>query len=342
VCEVIDEELLRVLSAHSGRSETFLHPPEPMTGGFWAAIYGFELGEHLADLDGPFTGPLVLRVMPNRATAVRETTVQRTVAEQGYPTPRVVLDGFDEGLGGAFMVMQRAEGIPLLAGLGIGRAIVGLPKILRRVARQLAAASAQLHELDTQPVADSLERAGVDIGSLGAQARLEEIRVAAQVPFAGFADLLAWLEQRRPSLEPAVVCHGDIHPFNMLMMPDESFTLLDWTNANLCRRELDVGFTAALLHTAPMKVPKFAQRPMAAITGSLARRFVDTYRRMAPIHLDVVEWFETLQYGRCLAAVAMAPIVDDGIIGADHPFRLSAPAMIRQVQTITDVTITLA
>ena len=280
--------------------------------------------------------------MPNRDTGVRETIVQRMVAEQGYPTPRVVLDGFDEGLGGSFMIMERADGVALLEGLAIGSALLGLPKILRRVARQLSIAAVQLHDLDPQPIAESLEAAGVDVASLGVESRLDEIRAAAGVPFAGFTELVAWLESRRPALTPAVVCHGDIHPFNMLMTPDESFTLLDWTNANLCRREYDVGFTAALLHTAPVEVPRIAERPVAAIMGTLARRFIDTYRRMAPINLDVVEWFETLQYGRCLAAVAMAPIINDGIVGDAHPFRKAAPAMIRQVRTITEVEIKLS
>ncbi len=72
------------------------------------------------------------------------------------------------------------------------------------------------------------------------------------------------------------------------------------------------------------------------ITGSLAHRFIDAYRRQAPINLDVVEWFETLQYARCLAAVAMARS-DHPIIGAKHPFRIAAPAMLRQVRMITDV-----
>ena len=327
-----------MLSAHTGRTETFSHPPVRMTGGFWAAIYSFQLDRPPPELGGP----LVLRVMPNRNTAARERIVQRTVAEEGYPTPRVVLDGFDEALGGSFMVMQRAEGVALLAGLDIGRALLGLPKILRRVARQLSIASVQLHDLDPQPVIALLEAAGVDIASMGVEGRLDEIRAAAGVPFAGFAELVTWLESRQPSLVPAVVCHGDIHPFNMLMNVDESFTLLDWTNANLCRREFDVGFTAALLHTAPVEVPKIAERPVAAVMAMLARRFIDTYRRMAPINLDVVEWFETLQYGRCLAAVAMAPLIGDGIVGDAHPFRKSAPAMLRQVRMITDVTIELS
>ncbi len=64
-------------------------------------------------------GPLVLRVMPTTG-AVSETIVQRVVADQGYPTPRVVVDGVDEGLGGAFMVMERVDGVQLLDGLSIG------------------------------------------------------------------------------------------------------------------------------------------------------------------------------------------------------------------------------
>jgi aminoglycoside phosphotransferase (APT) family kinase protein len=151
---------------------------------------------------------------------------------------------------------------------------------------------------------------------------------------------LAWLESRRPSFEPAVVCHGDIHPFNLLATPDGSLNVLDWTNASLCRREFDVGCTAALLQCAPISVPRIGQAPLRLITGSFARRFVDAYRRKAPINLDVVEWFETLQYGRCLAAVATAA-ADDPIVGEHHPFRVAAPAMIRQVRMITDVTIEL-
>lgn len=306
-------------------------------GGFWAAIYSFQLATPPAAL----SGPLVLRVMPNTKSAIVETIFQRDVAEQGYPAPRVVLDGFDDELGGAFMVMERVDGAPLLAGLKVGGALLSLPKTLRRVARQLSLAATQLHELDPQPILESLTAAGVDPESLGPEARLAEIRAAAGSALAGFEALLAWLESRRPSFAPVVVCHGDIHPFNMLVTEDESFNLLDWTNGSLCRREYDVGCTAALLQCAPISVPGWAQGPLRAVTGSLSHRFVDIYRKVgASINLDVVEWFETLQYARCLAAVAMAPF-DDPIIGAKHPFRLSAPAMIHQIRTITDVTIAL-
>jgi aminoglycoside phosphotransferase (APT) family kinase protein len=333
---VIDEALLRVVSAHAEQPQRYAVPPTRMEGGFWAAIYGFELDHPPAGMGGP----LVLRVMPNPDAGVRETIVQREVAEQGYPTPSVVLDGFDEGLGGAFMVMERVEGVPLLAGLNLSRALLRMPTTLRRLAVQLSTATLRLHELDPQPVADSLEAAGIDAAALGTDARLDEIRQAAATSSAGFEDLLRWLESRRPVSTPAVICHGDIHPFNMLVTDDGSFNLLDWTNGNICRREYDVGFTAAFLRCAPLEVPRIATSVVRAITGSLARRFVDAYRKVAPINLDVVEWFETLQYGRCLAAVVTMPI-DDKIVGERHPFRLAAPEMVRQLRTITGVTIEL-
>jgi aminoglycoside phosphotransferase (APT) family kinase protein len=333
---MIDDDLLRVMSAHAGSPQAFARSPAPISGGYWAAIYGFELDDPPAGS----SGRLVLRVMPNASSARIETIVHRSVVEQGYPTPRVLLDGFDEGLGGAFIVMERVEGAQLLEGLRLGGALLSLPKILRRIARQLSVASVRLHDLDPQPVRVALEEAGIDPDTLGPQARLGEIRAVARTTSVGLDGVLAWLENRRPPFTPAVVCHGDIHPFNMLVGDDDSFNLLDWTNGCLCRREYDVGCTAALLHCAPIAVPRLAEGALRAVTGSLAHRFVDMYRKLAPINLDVVEWFETLQYARCIAAVASAAL-DDPIVGAKHPFRISAPAMIRQLRMITDVTVEL-
>ncbi|HZY09103.1 MAG TPA: hypothetical protein VFE69_15200, partial [Ilumatobacteraceae bacterium] len=101
-----------------------------MSGGFWAAIYGFELDNPPTDL----AGPLVLRVMPNQNAGIRESIVQRTVAEQGYATPRVVLDGVDDALGGAFMVMRRVDGVGLLEDLSLGRTVLQFPKVARHLA----------------------------------------------------------------------------------------------------------------------------------------------------------------------------------------------------------------
>ncbi|HZX53946.1 MAG TPA: phosphotransferase [Ilumatobacteraceae bacterium] len=334
---MITDDLLRVLSAHAGEPLAFAATPVPMTGGFWAKIYSFELDNPPADL----AGPLVLRVMPSRDAGVREAIVQRTVAQQGYPTPEVVLDGVDEALGGAFLVMRRVEGVGLFGDVSLGRTVLQFPKMARHLAGQLSRAAVALHQLDPQPLTDRLQQAGVDVSALGVESRLGQIDAAAEAGCHGFADLAQWLRSKRPVTTPVVICHGDIHPFNMLETSDESFWLLDWTNASLCRREFDVGCTAALLNCAPIEVPTIGRAPLRVMTNSLAQRFIKAYRQHVPINLDIVEWFETLQYGRCLAEVAIAPIKNDGIVDARHPFRISAPAMIRQVVQITEVTIDL-
>ncbi len=75
----------------------------------------------------------------------------------------------------------------------------------------------QLHALDPMPVVDALVAARIDIGALGVDARLAEVREAARTTSAGFDGVLRWLDNHRPAMGPAVVCHGDIHPFNMLV-----------------------------------------------------------------------------------------------------------------------------
>ncbi len=55
---MIDEALLRVLSTHVGVPQTFAQPPEPISGGYWAATYGFELAVPPADHHVTMTLPL--------------------------------------------------------------------------------------------------------------------------------------------------------------------------------------------------------------------------------------------------------------------------------------------
>ena len=189
----------------------------------------------------------------------------------------MVVDGFDDPLGGAFMVMERVDGVAPFDDLGFGRAMVGMPTTFRRLPRLLATVTFELHRLDPQPIVDALDLAGIDVGDLGVAAHLDEIdRVARTTSLRG-RRRARWLEHRRPVMAPVVVCHGDIHPFNLLVADDGSFNVLDWTNGNICRREYDVGFTAGLLVLcADGQLPRIAQRPMVAIADSLSRRFVES------------------------------------------------------------------
>ena len=130
------EQLLFVLRSTAAEPGlAYDRRPEPMHGGFWAELCSFSLAE---PPDG-WPKELVARLMPDPGAARKETIVQSAVASAGFPTPMVRASGGPEdGLGRAFMIMDRGPGGPLLAGLdGAGAVTSGLG-LLRRVKEQRA------------------------------------------------------------------------------------------------------------------------------------------------------------------------------------------------------------
>jgi len=334
--------LERILTDHLGAPITLRAEPSPISGGFWAAIYGFEIADPPtgSDVAKEWSGRLVLRVMPNRERARHEIVVQRAVADAGFPTPRVLHDGDDDAVGGAFMIMPFAAGKPPMAGLGPG-SLLSVPRLLRRLPVQLAEVAVQLHTLDPQPIGAALQRAGLGGRGDGAESRLQAIASAAATSSRGFDRLLTWFDERRPHDPPLVMCHGDLHPFNLMVDDDGHTTVLDWTNGELMPREFEVGFSAGFLRCAPIKVPGFARPVVRRLTAWMAQRFIDTYELSATLDPQRLAWFEALQHARCLAEVATARSGLTNIVDEKHPFETSADAMTFRLAELTGITISL-
>ncbi|MCU1398173.1 MAG: aminoglycoside phosphotransferase [Acidimicrobiales bacterium] len=345
---MFDDDLLRILTEHLGAQLAFSSPPVPLSGGFWAAIWSFQI------TGGPsaWDGPLVLRVMPDAVVARREIAVQRAVGELGFRTPRVLFDGEDDALGGAFMVMTKAAGTTPLGGLDLGiSGLVGLPRTLRRLPRQLAWVAAELHALAVGPVAEAFAASG---GVPGTDLRRHQIRAAAQTAADGFDALDRWFDDHTPAMDPRVASHGDLHPFNLLVdggndgahdgAHDGDVTVLDWTNANLLPAEFDLGCTAGLLRCAPIAAPCLLRPVIRRLTAWLAESFVRRYEAARPewsLDPAALAWFEALQHGRCLAEVVSARRGLSNIVGASHPFETSADSMLDRTFRLTGVRLRL-
>jgi aminoglycoside phosphotransferase (APT) family kinase protein len=331
----LEDQLLRVIGEAAGvPSVAYARPPVSLTGGFWAELLAFSL----ADPPPGWPRELVARLMPDPGTARKETIVQTAVAAAGFPTPVVRASGGPEsGLGRAFLVMDKAPGAPLLSGLSGADAVVAIPRLARRLPKDLASTMAELHALDPGPVRDQLRQAGAAgvtipemlefLAGTAASCRRDDLAAAA-----------GWLSENPLPQSPAVICHGDLHPFNLLA-DGPRVTLLDWSTALLAPRAYDVAFTTLLLSEPPLPLPRPVRRLAGFAGRQLARRFARRYEARAGIAVsaDDVRWHQALVCLRALTEVA--GWATDGSISdrAGHPWLVSGNAFAARLSAVTGV-----
>jgi aminoglycoside phosphotransferase (APT) family kinase protein len=332
------DDLLAVLRSVTGApSLAYSRPPVGLTGGFWAELVAFSLAQ---PPDG-WPHDLVARLMPQANTARKETVIQRAVAAAGFPTPTVrAAGGPDDGLGRAFMVMDRAPGAPLLSGLsaagalGRGRALFG------EIPRLLASTMAQLHALDPEPVRGQLDATGAAIVSVSSMLAVLRQR-AAEFGRPDLVQAAQWLIDHPARPGPDVICHGDLHPFNLLS-DGSSVMLLDWSTAVVAPRSYDAACTYVALSEAALEVPGWLRPPVRWMGRRIAGRFLRSYERSAGVVIDQEElaWHQAVV--RLRALVEMSGWTHAGHQGAHggHPWLASGPAFAARLTAATGVAVT--
>lgn len=314
---------------------TLAADPTPLAGGFWASMY------RLRVIGQPASVPndLVLRIAPDDAMGAKEVAVQRTVASQGFPTPPIHLFGpADDDLDGAWTVMDFAEGSSPLSDLDGFGALRSARRLLRDLPRVLATAMAGLHALDPDPttaaIADAAPTVAWRVGDL-----LQHFEaVASTIERADLMRVVQTLAATRPAGDARVICHGDLHPFNLLVDAGGRTTIVDWTGAICAQPAYDVAFTALLLANPPLDAPGPLSAVIARVGRVLSRRFIAAYRSLAPeADLDPVGWYQGLHGARILLDAAAYEAVHGA--GRDgHPFAALVPAATAAVGAATGVT----
>jgi aminoglycoside phosphotransferase (APT) family kinase protein len=297
-------------------------PPVPLAGGFWAEMYIVELAAAPRGLDGH----LVARIMPDPATAAFEATLQCHLTGCGFPAPAIRCAGEPSvDLNRAWSLMEFARGQPLLAGLSAGSAIKQAPTLLRRLPDLLAEAAAALHECSLDGLHDEL----------AGQARQPDVhdfleRVAAQADAIERHDLARAAEQLAATTNDTrvVICHGDLHPFNLLVDGDE-WTLIDWSTAVVADPHYDLAFTALMLANPPLGGPAPFRAATRVIGTRLANRFLRRYeqrtgRRVEPSRLT---WGRRSHALRALVEIATWEANDTIDAHRGHPWLTMRPIL---------------
>jgi aminoglycoside phosphotransferase (APT) family kinase protein len=332
-------KLLQVLREATGDPGLcYADPPRPLGGGFWAELVAFSL----ADPPPGWPGELVARFMPDADAARKETIVQAAVAAAGFPTPAIRAFGRDCGLGRAFMVMDRAAGVHLLSGLTGARAIASAVTAMHDLPELLASTMARLHSLDPEPVRDQLDSScDFPVTLPGMLATLRDMACTY-----GRGDLVAaaqWLLDYPLPPASEVICHGDLHPLNLLVDGADR-CLLDWTTALLAPRPYDVAFTALVLAEPPLDVPRALMPGVRQLGARLARRFVARYEEHSGIGVDPRElrWHQGV--GCLRALVEAAGWAQEGLTEAHagHPWLVCGPAFAGRLTALTGVPVGVA
>ena len=265
---------------------------------------GFDSYIHRMDLTGPalpdaWRRPLIVRLLPSpdRAPqAHREATVQGWCARHGYAAPQVLaVLGPDEGLGLPTQVMERASGTTMLDAVG------ARPWRARRFVDQLAGLALRLHAL---PITDFPADAG---GTLVDHRLGLPRRVTAALDRPQLAAALERAEALADAAMsgPAVVCHGDFHPLNVMVHGDRA-SVIDWTDAGLGPREADVARTLVLFHIASIAAGSAFERGVLKLAGPpMARRYRRTYAIGAALDPRRLEVWDVLHAVHGWAQVEM-------------------------------------
>jgi len=291
----VAERLLARLREHAGITASgYLCPPERIYGGYDTFIWGFRL----AGAPPAWQGPLIVRVFRDSDGARRarfEGAAQTAIAQQAFPCPRpLYVEADSDVLGGAFLIMPRVPGVPLLS------AALRPSRLIFRLARLVAESHAQLHRLDPSRMLNQLTEAGFDGSALKKGLWLPQLhRDVESGPYERFEAGLRWLERHQPEPVPDVICHLDFHPINILTEDGKVTGVIDWANASVGDPAADVGTSWVLMAMGPIgdgwlaPLIDFGRRLMAD-------RYVASYRSMIPIPRERIRYYEAQ---RCFAAM---------------------------------------
>jgi len=304
---------------------------ERFANGEWATMV--RLG--LAGAPAGVPDEVVLRIAPDPEMGAKEIAVQRAAASAGVDTPAVRATGGAGGpFGGVWAVMDFVAGQSLLAGLDGAAAVRQLPSLLRGIPGQLAETMTAIHDIDPAPVVDRVRAAAPTVAFT-----VDEIQrhLAARAEVAEaepLAAALTRLGELRPAPADAVLCHGDLHPFNLLATEGRT-VVLDWTAALAAPPAYDVAFTWLLLRYPPLAAPVVVRPVINGAAAAMSRRFVRLYQRLNPVaDLRHLSWYAASHSVRVLVDLAGWEATEDPR-SHSHPWRLVAPGATRVLERVT-------
>jgi aminoglycoside phosphotransferase (APT) family kinase protein len=261
----------------------------PIQAGWENEMYAFDLQS-----DGNQSQALILRIYPGGDAiekSKREFNNLKRLAGVKFPVPKVhILEGENNPIGDPFVIMERIPGNTLWASLFSAK-WVDQQKLIDSFSQLFV----QLHKLDIQPF---IEASGIGpdpepLSTIASQ--FETWRTFYEkFPLPDFLPLLNWLDDHIEELTkvmPAVL-HWDFHPENIILQPDGSMVVIDWTGLRVSDFRFDLAWSLMLI---------------AAYEGEHMRgQFLEAYEHAAGEPVPDLEFFDVAACTRRLFSIAVS------------------------------------
>jgi aminoglycoside phosphotransferase (APT) family kinase protein len=292
------QQLNEFLRSKLGKKVSLVGHLTRLKGGFDTDTYAFSI----ENAPRNFPHELVLRHFQHQRESRRvilESTIQNEAHKAGHPVPQVPIDSNDYLLDDRpFLIMERLPGAALGSQVEDESVLPLLPHILAKL--QLG-----LHKLDATHLLGILDDLAIDTSTMSPKAllsRIGEVAIATNEP-----DLLAiksWLDDNWPTQpQTPTICHGDLHPNNILFHDQKVTGLIDWGNVMFTHPEFDVAITRLTISSGPPEMDSAMRSEMQPLLDQLIAGYLAVYRSKAPLDDELIDYYATLRSAHAYAKV---------------------------------------
>jgi aminoglycoside phosphotransferase (APT) family kinase protein len=285
----LEDYYLRILGYPQGtRIENISHIEE----GWESDIFTFEVDssggrERLQE-------SLILRIYPGDDAyekSAREFQNLQLLDGLGFPVPKVfTLERDASPFNRPFVIMERVPGEVLWAVM-----FSDASENINQFIDPFCSLFVKLHHLDWRPFLNN-QSSVMDIDPIGIiKSQLESWRVYYdRFPLPDFLPVFEWLEVHLLKLQNSRLSalHWDYHPGNVILRPDDSLIVIDWTGLQVSDPRFDLAWTLMLI---------------TAYEGYQWRKpILDSYELHAGEQIDGIEFFDVAACLRRLFSIAVS------------------------------------
>lgn len=308
----VGSQLLAALRQRTGVTELeYEEIPQRITGGMETLTYGFSLSAPPENL----SGKLILRLFGKPGDvnqSRREAAFQNSLADLGYPVPRVK-GSFESGIDDRpFNIMERIPGAPMMDQADLE------PANVERIVGWFASIHARLHKAPSAPVIKAVAEAGFPQEQFSLDGRLKFMAHYFEGDmFSGLRPGFEWLVANKPEeQETPAVCHGDFHPGNIMVDGEKVTGVIDWPGAAFADPEFDVGTTLVLIRVGGAQL----EPEMLPVFHQIADLYLHRYKQDSPLSMEKVNYYEALRSFRAFtrSTALLTHGVDPALVPRDH------------------------